>query len=52
VAQIDRVDASELKRYAAQVMASPSIAAIGPVKKLERHDVFAARFTRAPEAAE
>ena len=52
VAQIDRVDAGELKRYAARVMASPSIAAIGPVGKLERHDVFAARFTRAPEAAE
>src|ERR1700722_15480365 len=52
VAQIDRVDAGELKRYAARVMASPSIAAIGPVGKLERHDVFAARFTQAPEAAE
>jgi predicted Zn-dependent peptidase len=52
VAQIERVDASEVKRYAAQVMASPSIAAVGPVGKLERHDVFAARFARAPEAAE
>jgi len=52
VAQIERVDANELKRYAARVMATPSIAAIGPIKKLERHDVFAARFARAPEAAE
>jgi predicted Zn-dependent peptidase len=52
VAQIERVDASQLKRYAARVMATPSIAAVGPVKKLERHDVFAARFARAPEAAE
>ena len=52
VAQIDAVDAAALKRFAARVMASPAIAAIGPVKKLERHDVFAARFARAPEAAE
>jgi len=52
VAQIERVDANEVKRYAGRVMASPSLAAIGPVGKLERHDVFAARFARAPEAAE
>jgi predicted Zn-dependent peptidase len=52
VEQIDIVDAAALKRYAARVMASPSIAAIGPVGKLERHDLFAARFARAPEAAE
>ena len=52
VAQIERVDANDVKRYAGRVMASPSLAAIGPVKKLERHDVFAARFTRAREAAE
>jgi predicted Zn-dependent peptidase len=52
VAQIERVDANDVRRYAARVMACPSIAAVGPVKKLERHDVFAARFARAPEAAE
>src|SRR5215469_16845346 len=52
VAQIDKVDAAAVKRYAARVMASPSIAALGPVRNLERHDVFAARFARAPEAAE
>jgi predicted Zn-dependent peptidase len=52
VAQIERVAASDVKRYAARVMTSPSIAAIGPVGKLERHDVFAARFARAPQAAE
>ncbi len=52
VAQIDRVDGDQVKRYAARVMAAPSIAAIGPVKKLERHDVFAARFARARQAAE
>jgi predicted Zn-dependent peptidase len=52
VAQIESVDAQSLKRYAARVMATPSIAAVGPVGKLERHDIFAARFARASEAAE
>ena len=52
VAQIEAVDTAALKRFAARVMASPAIAAIGPVKRLERHDVFAARFARTPEAAE
>jgi predicted Zn-dependent peptidase len=52
VDQIESVDAGQLKRYAARVMANPSMAAIGPLSKLERHDVFAARFARAPEAAE
>ena len=48
VAQIDAVDAAALKRYAVRIMAEPSIAAMGPVGKLERHDVFAARFARGP----
>jgi predicted Zn-dependent peptidase len=52
VDQIERVDIAAVKRYATKVMANPSIAAIGPVGKLERHDLFAARFARAPEAAE
>jgi hypothetical protein len=39
-------------RYAASIMMLPSIAAVGPVKKLERHDVFAARFAPGREAAE
>ena len=52
VAQIDAVDAAALKRYAMRIMAEPSIAAVGPVGKLERHDVFAARFTRGRQAAE
>jgi predicted Zn-dependent peptidase len=52
VAQIDAVDSVALKRYAAGIMSQPSIAAIGPVKKLERHDVFAARFAPGREAAE
>jgi predicted Zn-dependent peptidase len=52
VAQIDAVDAAALKRYAARIMTQPAIAAVGPVKKLERHHVFAARFARGREAAE
>ena len=52
VAQIDAVDNAALKRYSARVMSQPSIAAIGPVKNLERHEVFAARFAPGREAAE
>ncbi len=51
LAQIDAVDAAGLKRYAIRVMTRPSVAAIGPVTKLERHDIFAARFNRGREAA-
>lgn len=50
--QIEKVDAAALKRYAARVMANPSIAAMGPLAKLERRDAFAGRFARATEAAE
>jgi predicted Zn-dependent peptidase len=52
VAQIEAVDAAAIKRHAARIMAQPSIAAMGPVGKLERHDIFAARFTRGRAAAE
>jgi len=52
VAQIDAVDNAALTRYAARIMSQPSIAAIGPVRKLERHDIFAARFAPGAEAAE
>ena len=52
VAQIDAVDNAALTQYAARIMSQPSIAAIGPVKKLERHDIFAARFAPGAEAAE
>ena len=52
VAQIDAVDAAALKRYAGRIMSQPSMAAMGPIKKLERHDIFAARFARGREAAE
>jgi predicted Zn-dependent peptidase len=46
VAQLDAIDAGAVKRYAARVMEAgrPSIAAIGPVGKLEPHAAFARRF--------
>jgi predicted Zn-dependent peptidase len=58
VAQIDAIDAAAVKAYAARVMqgGSPTIAAVGPVGKLESHAAFARRFGRAatslPSAAE
>ena len=54
VAQIDSIDAATVKRYAACVMesASPAIAAIGPVAKLESHGKFARRFGALADAAE
>jgi predicted Zn-dependent peptidase len=52
VAQIDAVDVPALRGYAARIMTQPSMAAMGPVKKLERHDIFAARFAPGLEAAE
>jgi predicted Zn-dependent peptidase len=52
VAQIDGVDTAAIARYAARVMAEPSIAAVGPVGKLEHHDIFSARFARGRQAAE
>ena len=44
VEKLDAIDAAAVKRYAAFSMASPSIAAVGPVGKLESHAKFAARF--------
>jgi predicted Zn-dependent peptidase len=52
VAQIDAVDAAALHGYAARIMTAPSIAAMGPVRALERHDIFAARFASGRQAAE
>lgn len=48
VAQLDAIDAATVKRYAARVMqaGAPTIAAIGPVSKLESHARFARRFGR------
>jgi hypothetical protein len=51
VAQLDTIDAGAVRRYAASVMAGanlqngPTIAAVGPVGKLESHAKFASRFS-------
>ncbi len=62
VAQLDVIDAGTVKRYAARVVEGanlgngPTIAAVGPVKKLESHATFAGRFGASaatiPDAAE
>jgi predicted Zn-dependent peptidase len=52
VAQIDAVDAAAIKRFADATMRMPSIAALGPVGKLESHDTFSTRFARGLRAAE
>ena len=59
VDQLDAIDAATVKRYAARVMqeAKPTIAAVGPVERLESHAVFARRFgagtsSTLPDAAE
>lgn len=46
VAHIDAIDAAIVKRYAARVMqaGAPTIAALGPVSRLEDHATFARRF--------
>ncbi len=46
VAQLDAIDAATVKRFAARVMqgAAPTVAALGPVRKLETHSTFARRF--------
>ena len=46
VAQLDVIDAAQVKRYAAKVMSrgAPTIAAVGPIAGLESHDSFARRF--------
>ncbi len=46
VAQLDAIDAAAVKTYAAQVIKTghPTIAAVGPVTRLEPHHIFARRF--------
>src|SRR5205085_7928362 len=46
VAQLDVIDAPMVRSFAAKVMEAghPTIAAVGPVRKLESHAAFAARF--------
>jgi len=56
VAQLDAIDVAQVKAYAARVMTrgAPTIAALGPVSRLESHDRFARRFGAGalPHAAE
>ncbi len=57
VAQLDAIDVAAVKTYAARVVATgrPTIAAVGPVTRLEPHHVFARRFGGSkslPDAAE
>jgi predicted Zn-dependent peptidase len=58
VAQLDAIDAGAVKRYATQVMqvGKSTMAAVGPVARLESHAVFARRFAAGrdtlPDAAE
>lgn len=46
VAQLDAIDVAAVKAYAARVVEAghPTIAAVGPVTKLEPHHAFARRF--------
>ena len=45
VEPLNAIDAAAVKRYAARVMAgAPTIAAVGPINKLETHKRFATRF--------
>ena len=44
VERLEAVDVESVRRYAARTMQAPSIAAVGPVGKLESHARFAARF--------
>lgn len=56
VAQLDAIDLATVKAYAARVMnqGAPTIAALGPISRLESHDRFARRFgaSALPHAAE
>jgi predicted Zn-dependent peptidase len=46
VAILDAIDLAAVKRYAAEVMRNsvPAMAAVGPISRLESHEVFARRF--------
>jgi predicted Zn-dependent peptidase len=56
VAQLDAIDVAAVKRHAARIMQAgrPTIAALGPVGRLESHECFARRFGAGalPHAAE
>ena len=53
-AQLDAIDAAAIKSFATRVMESrnPTIAAVGPIGKLENHTKFASRFGLLANAAE
>jgi predicted Zn-dependent peptidase len=46
VEKIEAVDGADVKRHAARVMRAPSMAALGPIGRLESHAKFAGRFER------
>src|SRR3954468_6575333 len=50
LAQLEAVDADQVRRFAAASMRAPSLAAIGPVGKLESFENFSARFSAARAA--
>ena len=56
IAQLDAIDVATVKRYGARVMqtATPAIAALGPISRLESHHRFARRYGvgALPHAAE
>ncbi len=53
-AKLDAIDDAAVRRFGERVMAAaePAIAAVGPIGKLESHDVFARRFGTKLRAAE
>jgi len=54
IAKLDAVDVSAVQRFGERVMnaGKPSLAALGPVGKLESYSSFANRFGASPKAAE
>jgi predicted Zn-dependent peptidase len=46
VSKLDAVSAADVRRFGSQIMhsASPAIAAIGPIAKLESYEIFSRRF--------
>jgi hypothetical protein len=54
IIKLDAVDAAAVRRFGDRVMATarPSLAAVGPLKKLESYDTFASRFGAVSKAAE
>jgi predicted Zn-dependent peptidase len=50
VAQLEAVDVDAVRRIAGRTMQAPTLAAIGPIRKLESFDTFSARFAPARAA--